>query len=103
MADARDILADLTSKFDERKQAGEYDEQLDEVMTGKVIPAWQANSPAGYDEYIDSIQVTRPARAGEGQVGATVDYANIVEDGSENVQGFSPRRKTETQLNRGGK
>ncbi|MBY0461523.1 MAG: hypothetical protein K2V38_29760, partial [Gemmataceae bacterium] len=56
--------------------------------------------PEGYDEYRDSVQVTKPARSGEGQVGATVDYANIVEDGSENVQGFSPRRKTETQLNR---
>lgn len=109
MTDADDVLADLREQFAKAAEAGEFDEQLDDFMENRVVPVWQANSPVDTDAYKESVSVTQRAQGGRGQVGATVDYANIVEygaehiteDGSEPTPEYAPRAKTEAHFANG--
>lgn len=98
MALSDDIADALTEAFEQQKQAGEFDDQLNEFMANEVVPAWQSNSPEDSGDYKDSIEITQPANAGKGEVSATVDYANIVEYGSEDTPEYAPRARTIERL-----
>lgn len=99
MAD-NDILADIVAGFDEQAQSGAYDAELDAFMEGEVVPVWKANSPQDTGAYTDSVKVTKPARGGRGQVGATDAAAHIIEYGSIHSPEFAPRAKTEAHFTR---
>lgn len=94
---------DLASQFADdlagAVSAGEFDEQLNEFMSGTVVDTWRENSPEDSGTYKDSIEVIDPAQAGKGRVGATVEYSNLVEFGSDRVPEYAPRAKTVEQLN----
>lgn len=100
-----EIYADLTAQFEQQAKAGEYDNQLT-VFMGQVVAVWKDYSPVGGTDdphpglYRDSVRITKPAAGGKGQVGATVDYAHIIEYGSEDTPEFAPRAKTEAHFNR---
>lgn len=96
-----DILAALTESFEDAKQAGEFDPDLDAFMQDTVVPTWRDNSPGDTGNYKDLVQVTQRAEQGRGQVGATADYSNIVEYGSEDTEEFAPMRRTVEQINNG--
>lgn len=98
MALADDIVRALTEGFEERKQAGDLDAALDDFMASEVVPVWQGNSPEDSGNYKDSIEVTQPASGGKGEVSATVDYAHIIEFGSEDTPEFAPRARTIERL-----
>lgn len=103
MADSGDILADLKKQFQERQDAGEFDDQLDDFMENQVVPVWRDNAPEDTGNYKNLVQVTKPAQNGKGQVGALDEAANIIEYGSEDTPEFAPRAKTEAHFNnRGG-
>lgn len=78
----------------------EVDAQLDAFMDDEVVPEWQRNSPVDSGEYRDSVQVTKRAQGGKGQVGALDEAANVLEYGSEDTPEFAPRAKTEAHFNR---
>lgn len=102
MADtADDILAALTDEFNRSVKAGDFDPELDDFMANQVVPVWQDNSPEDTGSYKESVQVTEPAQSGRGQVGATVDYANLIEYGSEHNEEFAPMQKTVEHFNSG--
>lgn len=77
----------------------EVDAALDAFMADEVVPEWRRNSPVDTGEYRDSVQVTKRAKGGNGQVGALADYANIVEYGDEKTPEYAPRAKTEAHFN----
>lgn len=72
--------------------------QIDQFMADEVIPEWQRNSPVDHGTYRESVQVTKAARHGKGQVGALDPVANIIENGSEDTPAFGPRAKTEAHF-----
>lgn len=94
--DEAEIMAQLT-------ESPEIDTQLDDFMENEVVPVWQDNSPVDTREYVDSVQVTKAAQGGKGQVGATDDVANIIEYGSEDTPEFAPRAKTEAHFSKPGR
>lgn len=71
-------------------------------METEVIPEWVKHSPKDSGDYIDSVKVTKRARGGRGQVGATDPKANIIEYGSEDTPAFAPRAKTESHFGHDG-
>jgi hypothetical protein len=103
MALADDIERALVEVFDERKNVGEFDAALDDFMANEVVEVWRSYSPEDTGKYMDSIEVTRSASGGKGEVSATVDYAHIVEYGSEDTAEYAPRAKTVERLNPGGR
>lgn len=98
MALSDDIAAAIAEEFEERKQAGEFDDQLNEYMANEVVPTWKANYPTDTGEGRESIVITQPASAGKGEVAATDDAANLVEYGSEHNPEYAPRARTIQQL-----
>lgn len=96
---ADDLASMLEGQFEELKAAGEYDEALDEFMADEVVPVWKGFAPIDTGEYEDSIQVTQPAQAGKGEVGATDPKANLIEYGTVDTPEFAPRLKTVEHFN----
>lgn len=95
---------DLASQFAEdltaAVEAGDFDEKLDEFMSGTVVDTWRVNSPEDSGDYKRSIKVIKPAESGKGRVGATEGYGNLIEFGSVDTPEFAPRQKTVEQLNK---
>lgn len=89
---------DLAELFNEKKQAGAFDDDLNAFMVGEVVPTWKANYPVDTGAGRDSIQVTEPARGGKGKVGALDDAASFVEYGTEDTPERAPLRRTIEQL-----
>ena len=94
-----DLAAQFADDIAEAVEAGEFDDALDEFMSGTVVDTWRENSPEDSGEYKDSVEVIKPAEAGKGRVGATVDYANLVEYGTDKTPEYAPRARTVEQLN----
>ena len=94
--DLHDLIDDLDDQLaaDPDVNAG-----LDEFMESEVVPEWRSNSPVDSGAYVDSVQVTKRAQGGKGQVGATDPIANIIEYGSNDTPAFAPRAKTEAHFN----
>jgi hypothetical protein len=101
MALSGDIERALAEAFEERKQAGEFDSQLDDFMQNQVVPVWQDFYPVDTGEGRDSIRVTKAAQAGQGEVSATADEASYVEFATEDTQEYAPRLKTIEHFNGG--
>lgn len=78
----------------------EINSQLDDFMENTVVPTWRRNSPDDSGDYDRSVQVTKAASKGKGQVGALDEAANVIEYGSLDTPEFAPRARTEAQLNR---
>jgi len=95
---ADDIAAMLAEEFEQRKQAGEFDSQLDDFMTNEVVPVWQSYYPVDTGEGRESIMVTEPASAGKGEVSATDEAASFVEFGTEDTAEHAPRARTIDRL-----
>ena len=98
MADLRDLIPDLD---DQLAADDEVNDGLNKFMEDEIVPVWQGFAPVHDGKYKDSIQVTKRAEGGKGQVGATVGYANLVEYGSKNNPKHEPRAKTEAHFNPG--
>lgn len=101
MAD-NDLADQFASDLAQAVEAGEFDAELNKFMSGTVVDTWRENSPEDSGEYKDSVEVIEPAEAGKGRVGATVDYANLVEYGTADTPEYAPMRRTAEQLNRTG-
>jgi hypothetical protein len=96
-----DVASDAFKKFgisrDElegliRAQA-EVDDGLNEFMENEVVPYWRSVSPQGDPEYIASVKVTKKAKRGKGEVGATIWRAHFTEKGTKaDSKGKEPRR-----------
>ena len=97
---ADDLASQFADDLAEAVEAGDFDEQLDEFMVGTVVPTWRENSPEDSGAYKDSVEVIGPAQAGKGRVGATVDYANLVEWGTADTPEYAPMQKTVEQFNK---
>lgn len=99
------MAEDLAKEFEADLEAitldGEFDPDIDKFMTGQIIELWRQNSPEDSGDYKASIQVIGEAESGHGMVGATSEYANIIEYGSEDTPEFAPMRTTIEQINNG--
>lgn len=93
---------DLASQFEREIEViaidGDFDQDITKVAA-QFIELWKENSPEDSGEYKDSIQVINEAEGGEIQIGATAEYANIIEYGSEDTPEFAPMRRTVEQIN----
>lgn len=97
--DLGDLIPDLDKQLANDR---DVNAQLDDFMEDEVVPVWRDNSPVDTGEYRDSIRVTKRARGGRGQVGATDPKANLIEYGTEDTPEFAPRAKTEAHFNQPG-
>lgn len=97
---ADDIAAAIIEEFDKRKQAGEFDAQLDDFMANEVVPTWQGHYPVDTGEGRESIEITQRASGGKGEVSATDEAANVIEFGSEDTHEHAPRARTIEHLSR---
>lgn len=98
MADLRDLIPNIDEQL---ATDSDVNDDLNKFMEDEVVPVWRGFAPVHDGRYRDSIQITKRAEGGKGQVGATVGYANLVEYGSKNNPKHEPRAKTEAHFNPG--
>ena len=88
----------------------EVDAGLNEMMETEIVPFAKQQAPVDTGEYAAGIRVTKRARGGKGQVGATHWTSHFIEDGTGGptpTPEFAPMGKTAAHfggtLNRGKK
>ncbi len=60
----------------------EVDAALNEKMQDEMVPYARSQAPVDSGEYAAGIRVTKPARGGKGQIGATHWTSHFIEDGT---------------------
>ncbi|OBK44707.1 hypothetical protein A5656_05600 [Mycobacterium gordonae] len=90
--------------------SAEVDGELNRVMEDEIVPYWRQQAPVDTGAYASGVRVTKKARGGKGQVGATHFTSHFIEDGTGGdtpTPEFAPGQKTAAHfggtLNRGEK
>lgn len=94
-----ELIDTIAVELQDAADEGEFDEDIDAAL-GEVVDIWRALSPEDSGAYKDSIQIVQTAEGGRGSVAATIEYANIIEYGSEDTPEFAPMRRTVEEMNR---
>ncbi|MCV7434816.1 HK97 gp10 family phage protein [Mycolicibacterium bacteremicum] len=63
-------------------ESAEVDAELNRFMKDEVVPYWKSVSPVDEGRYAASIKVTKKAKGGKGEVGATNYKAHWIEFGT---------------------
>lgn len=71
----------------------QVDAGLNRLMA-EVVAYWKSISPVRTGKYAASVKITKKARNGRGEVGATDFKAHWVEDGTNGIRESAPGQKT---------